>query len=836
MLAPINASPMAGLSGQMANVRPNDHGVAASMGVGRGGKRLNSNALDLQDAIDDAREAYLEISSTFVDGIRHDYYRFGLLAEVVSKIPILVYDLPELVSLCDTAFVDSSGKMYIAANFARRLIAEHREGKQSLFFIFGHEASHLLRLHLARTHFDDLPVSLRMRSQDARINIDLVKALAAEQLADSGVHKFGLRSIEMEKIVKQVLNELSSTAVGVGVAMNWEDYQTYLEMSEEAVAMHMLHNLPQPDPIPNREVSFPLIMEGAALEVDAVKVMLQTGVWLAPSVPEASFTPAELSALSAGLRHIGQHKAHRSQVSDQEIQQCLDDLGRFTQHQGLLELDLRHERALQMSANGVHASGKTGDNYLDVLKPSERVSCAMDALRMLLQAKAGNSKQEQGGPSIKDLERSLGRGQDNKPDARQQQGANQQDGADKADADQKGEQPSAGKDAQSQGSEPGEQQQGAASTGQGQPGAPNGLQPSAGDGIAGDFVPFPSSHSADNHVISSEDLVKTLKGAGLSDSSLKKLGYDDIVAITGEQATTKTAMINAVNKAAADQKLLGSRYPGGHLLGYAQQQLQALSKPILTWQMAIRKMIEDAGRGNRMDEAEPWTVYHIDHRDMGLDSASDVPYLGSIVPGKAEPALIFNIYDVSGSVDDEMAARFVTEGINQCRAQGHGRSIESVHITADTIRRGEPKFITEKNYRQVLASGFTISGRGGTNLQASIESVFELVKPGAKPTPYSRRKIDAIAFWTDLGDKAPDPVRLLAKARACGLKRLPPIVFLAPRRCLDDSFNRSVSTWSTVVYFDDRMGKKQKVDLDAIARVQRVQAPGWEGSAPRPKG
>ncbi|MEJ6002780.1 VWA domain-containing protein [Paucibacter soli] len=764
----------------------NDKGVEVALGIGKGNKRLNTHAHDLQEQIEVVRDDFLEMRSLYIGRERHDIMRNGLLGEVVSRTPIFIYDLPELKAKVSTAFVDMSGKMYIADTFARKLISEHSAGLDSLNVLIRHEADHLRRMHLARML--DLRPDIANAAQDIRINIDIVKGEAADRFADR--HGRSASDSELLEAVKAYLLELAPTAVGTGWAMNFEDYQKYGNKSEEAIAAILMTEWKDPPAIPNREVSFNDIMEGAAQEADHVKVQLQNGVKLPPTAPPYAMTPAALSGLANDLRRVGKAKANPKQVSNQELQDCLDRLNKLKEHQGLLELDTQHIRgAMAVAGKGAtFTSGKTGDAYLDALKPSERVDMAVQVLDKILnpQNSANNmpSQPQSGVMTIKDLERAMGRGQGSGPMGPPQQGQPQ----------------------------PGE------------PGSPDGDQ-SRGDP---DTIPAPNVLHGQDHVMDTQDLVDLLKGAGVSSETLDKLGYADLDQMNEEIEAAKNGVVSAINKASEDQMRVGDRYPGGHLLNYAKAQMLDFFKPVLTWQMVRKKILEQLGKGQRHDPTEPWVIYSVDAADMGFKNQRDVPFMGSLVPGKLQRPLAIDIYDTSGSVDDAMLKRFFTEGINMSRKISRGTAPDVIHVAADTIARGEPIYITEKNYKQVLKTGVNYGGRGGTNFQASLESAFHLVKPGGKKTPYSGRTVDAIFYYTDTGDSVPDFKRLLKVAQECGMKKLPTTVFIAPKTCYNDSFRKGIEGFASIVYFESgpKATNKTHIDVDKLAREQEAKQAG----------
>lgn len=768
----------------------NDQGMEKALGIGKNGKKLNTHAQDLQLELEEVRDEFLEVRSHYIGRERHDFLRNGLLGEIVARTPIFIYDLPELKSHVNTAFVDRSGKMYIADTFARRLLAEHRAGLDSMNFLIRHEADHLRRLHLAR--MVNVPHDIANAAQDIRINVDLTKGEAAERYFDK--HNTDPSAAQLQEAVKAYLNELAPTAVGIGYAMNFEDYVKYDGLSEEAIATLLMKDWKDAPKMPNREVSFEHIMEGAAQEADGVKVMLQSGVKLAPTAPPYVMTPAELSGLANELRRIGKAKANPKTVSDQDLKSVYDNLVKLSEHQGLVELDIQHSRGSMAMAGtgGVHTSGKTGDAYLDALMPSERVKMAMKVLEKILAPQANNgmpASPQNGGLTIKDLERGMGRGQG--------QG-----------------QPSNGQ------SQPG----------QGDPGNSNGK----GDR---DSIPSPNVYHSHDHVMDAEKLIGILQDAGVDKASLEKLGYDDLDKLEEESKACKDGVAGAINKATEDMMKVGSRYPGGHHLNYARAQMLDFYKPVLTWEMTVKKILESMGKGQRHDPIEPWTLYHVDAADMGFKHQRDVPFMGSMVPGKQQKPLMISLIDTSGSVDDSMLKRFVSESINQSRRMSRGNAPDVVTIFADTVARGEPVYVTEKNHREFLTKGISYGGRGGTNFTASIENAFELVRVGGPRKPYTGRNIDALIYYTDTGDVPPDPNRLLKKALECGMKKLPTIVFVAPRKCYDENFMKAINGWASVVWFDgglkdtkqhinvDKLGREQDKKMEAVASAPRRNSP-----------
>lgn len=755
--------------------KPGDKGVEEALGIGRGNKKLNADHLHLQEQLEDYRDRFLEVRTHIGSrGIRHDYMREGLLGEIVSRTPIFIYDLPELLDRVKTAFVDRSGKMYIAAPWFEQLVREQEAGLDSLNFIFRHEGDHLRRLHLAR--MPDIPHVIANIAQDIRINSDILKSGCSQSYYDrTGTHP---SAAQLDQEISDFLSrhETAMSAISGGCGMNMADYKKYDGLSEEAIGALLMKDWKEPPKIPNTKVPFPEIMEGAAQEADSIKtrVVQQSS----PGAKDRSMTPSALSHLASELRRIGAAKANPAKVTDADLQGALDLLDKLAAHPCLKENDAVHERGSIASAGtgAPHLSAKTGSPYLNALRPSERVDLAQQMLGQILQPQAGSPmgpKPQDGGVSVSDLERSLGRGNP-KPGSGDPQAG---DGA---------------------GGQPGDK--------------------SLEDGTGTeDMIPSPNVYGDHDHVMDTEELAELLHKAGLSGSSLEKLGYDDLKKLDEEVSASKDNVVAAINKATEDMTSMGPSYPGGHMVNYAKAQMKDFFKPVLSWEMAYKKILDGAGKGSRFDMAEPWMIYHVDAADMGFSSQRDVPYMGSTMPGKEVRPLIFVPIDTSGSVTDGQLKRFISEAINMARKSSRSTSPEVVIVFADTVARGEPVYVDEKNYQKYLQTEVNYGGRGGTNLQAGIESIFEMVKPGSK-SGFAKRQIDAIVYFTDTYDINPSGAKLLRKAQECGMKQLPTTLFLAPTTCYNEGFKKDVAHFAETIFFDPK--SLMKIDLKAQARAQ----------------
>lgn len=687
-------------------------------------RKLNQNSPELQEILEDYVSKFIE-NDTYINpatGARYDFPREGMLAEIVARTPVRVYDLPELKERCATAFVDTTGRMYFADTFLRELIKEQEAGKDSLFFLFKHEAEHLRRIHLQRML--DFPPKIANSGQDTRINIDIVKTTVADRLAAQG--KQNCSDVVFHRSLQDYYNDMGPMIQG-GTGTKYTDYVKYGEMSEEAITAELYKEWTEPPKDPTKEISFIDLCEGVAQDLDAMS--------------KASSDPARQqshSALAIETRRIGKAKG---KVKLNDLENACAALAAVAQSTDITARDMHHN-AMQPTAGAKVKSVNTGDDYIDTLQPSERNRHLRSIIDQILNPAAdGPEMAPSGGIKVKDLEQ--GR---------------------------------AGKSKNG--------------------GKPQGQSTSTPGGV----------YDGDDHVLTAEELADILNKAGLKDVA-DKLGYNDLEKMDAEKAAAKAAVVSSVNKATEDKMRVGSRYPGAHLVDYAVAQMNDFYRPVLNLRTAVKQLVAEAGRGFRYDHDEPWMVFHADPSDIGVDSINDVPYMGSFIPGRHDKPLIIFLIDTSGSVNDNMLKRFVSEAVNAARENESGDTSPDVLIVfADTVCRGEPVFITTENYQEFLSNGINYGGRGGTNFTASVQNVFHMLKPGGA---LEGRKLDAMCYLTDTFDAPPDQQAIEETAVDVGLSRWPTMLFLAPKECYNEAFKVGVAPYADTIFFD-----KQELEID----------------------
>jgi hypothetical protein len=64
------------------------------------------------------------------------------------------------------------------------------------------------------------------------------------------------------------------------------------------------------------------------------------------------------------------------------------------------------------------------------------------------------------------------------------------------------------------------------------------------------------------------------------------------------------------------------------------------------------------------------------------------------------------------------------------------------------------------------------------------------------------------------------------------MKKLPTILFIAPKSCFNDAFNKTVSKYATVVYFESgpKATAKTNINLDEIAQQQERKTRGLKAA------
>ena len=293
--------------------------------------------------------------------------------------------------------------------------------------------------------------------------------------------------------------------------------------------------------------------------------------------------------------------------------------------------------------------------------------------------------------------------------------------------------------------------------------------------------------STSSHTISSKDLARILEENLHSNPELEKvkdaLGIPNAADKTAHaQIESRAARIveNAINK--RKESGIGDIMPGRHTDAHANDVIDSLNEPKITWTGAVGEIINGAGKTYEKDMDEPHSVFYVDPGMMGLGGAL---YQGSEVQ-KRQESVVLVLIDSSGSVSMEMLRSFFSETRGICEGADGGARRLFVY-SGDTALRGEPIEVTEDNVSDML-DRIIVPGRGGTDLAGVIDQ-------GVSYLREQEIKVDAIVYFTDLFDYPPS----LAK-----LNELPPpTVFVCPEGHRTAAFASAVADYAEVVEIAD---------------------------------
>jgi hypothetical protein len=620
--------------------------------------------------------------------------------------------------------------------------------------------------HLRRMHLQrmvEFPHSLANIAQDIRINLDIARMAAIqEMIADRNTASQVSDPSAVEKAVQNYLTNTLGSAMRIAHAFTWADHQKWGLKSEEAIAAELLKEY-KASPKTDPETEVSFPKVCEGVAQDMDAIETAANV-IDPKTkaPVDAQTAQAAHNLAGDLRRVAKDP---KAITKAEYQKLLSDLVPLMSGKPMADRDMEHKKIQLAAGTGAPPppSVKTGDAFVDTLTPSMRALVLFQLLNMILNPKQGVGGPSNGGVRVKDLPMPP------------------------------------------------------------QPGT------SANEDMAdgnSDRRPNANVYHGDDHVLTGEEVKDILERNGLHDVA-QKLGYDELEKIEEKEAASRDAAMGAINQAREDQmRVSPSRYPGSHMVDYAVAQVADFYRPVLNWKSRLKETIAEAGMGSRYEFEEPWQVYYAEPSDLGVGSVNDIPYMGSNVPGSSERPVILVPVDTSGSVDDAMLKRFITEAVNMARDNDSGDSApEVIVVFADTMGRGTPVLITPESYQEFLKKGLNYGGRGGTNFQASLEHCFDMLKDGGA---LEGRKLDSIVYFTDTFDMPPDQYALEEAAFSAGMSKLPTLLFLAPKSCFNEAFTEGVSAYAECIYFDTK--KDLTVDFEDLD--QSIESRGHRRSRP----
>jgi predicted metal-dependent peptidase len=169
-------------SGEQAGIRHDNRSIEGVLSVGTGGKQYYSGDPDLKDALDQ----YMKLvrGDRGFNGGRDIGARFGFLSLLARKLPNpILFDNEELALILGggsrpltTAAVDTSGRMWVNAEFLKKCIAEDQADRWMTVPLIKHELFHVALDHTRRLR--EFEPGISNIAKDIVINKMIFKSLA----------------------------------------------------------------------------------------------------------------------------------------------------------------------------------------------------------------------------------------------------------------------------------------------------------------------------------------------------------------------------------------------------------------------------------------------------------------------------------------------------------------------------------------------------------------------------------------------------------------------------------------------------------------------------------
>lgn len=284
----------------------------------------------------------------------------------------------------------------------------------------------------------------------------------------------------------------------------------------------------------------------------------------------------------------------------------------------------------------------------------------------------------------------------------------------------------------------------------------------------------------DAHNMSLKEMAEQVEDLGLSATKERLEIPDawDYESMARKEEETRLADIDDIAKSV---KLAGKAGTagGGHLAGAAHEQAQKETEGKLSWRMSLQEAV-----GNSMKfgytEDEPGDIFYIDPKDMGLN---DEVYVGADLPMKQE-GVVMVLMDTSGSITEELLKMFLAEvfGLIKSENSESSHASEVVLLFCDDVLRGDPILIDEHNVDEMAEKKMNVYGRGGNDIGGTIRAA-------AKLPIFEQKKIQAMIYFTDLGDAPP---------KKSDVPEGVPLTFICPPSYYQEEFIKQVKDFARV--------------------------------------
>lgn len=392
--------------------------------------KFNQNHGYLQDFIDDLVSDYCQQVTTYIDNKQMTMPRFGMLSEIASRTPVIVFDAPEICINLQTAATDGN-RIYFNAYFLEKMLKEQASidkfdlnsitiseptikkmfesaiANRSLLnvveFVQSHELEHVRRLHLQRML--DIDHDLANQAQDIRINLDVISLavhewLLAGNLANMTGFINSKRAYETQIIETylDILNRICPT-IAKACGTKPDDVRKYHRKTEEEIAAMLAANPKQQQPKQNPlSIDFGELCKAVSQDLDDIGLN---------GVPQAV-------VLSKQVDDLGKKRGNIPAADKRVI---MNDLFVISMSKEMEDRDAKHDGLIASGG----ASVSVTDPEVAKMRPSERADMLIRILDMLLNPSTGNQSSK-GGTTINGLDgltNGNGQGQKtlpNKPD------------------------------------------------------------------------------------------------------------------------------------------------------------------------------------------------------------------------------------------------------------------------------------------------------------------------------------------------------------------------------------------------------------------------------------
>lgn len=252
----------------------------------------------------------------------------------------------------------------------------------------------------------------------------------------------------------------------------------------------------------------------------------------------------------------------------------------------------------------------------------------------------------------------------------------------------------------------------------------------------------------------------------------------------------KHKVMDTIHQSKQENMRANGRLPGQHSLDFATEIVKDLSAPKMKWKGAISELVYGSGMNYKYTDDVPGSIYHYDPAIMGFDHPV---YVGETIPAKSDTTTLVFV-DTSGSVSDPELKEFYSETIGML--DNDDMAGEIIIMSADSAMRGEPLIINTDTY-EVFKKGVPFHGRGGTDFLNSIRGGMEWADKNEK-------KVQAIVYFTDLGDNPPNRDQLP--------DNLPRMLYVTTKATYTEAFRRQVEHYADTVAIE----VDKEIDLDEL--------------------